>query len=165
MGVAVTYMCPKCGYEFTYNDGVGMMYPYFFAECQEEAKMGKFGGTLEMLFFQHPDGIIDPTRKLYQCDKCGRYYCRQALDFYIPNGKERPSGESTWTTAFPPVDESMYVDPDEFEEYFTLFKKYNHFCGHCRGHLHEMSEEEYKRGFTCPVCHHRMKRGPELCWD
>lgn len=157
MGQSLTFHCPHCGYEFDYSTGMGS-YSLNFIAGMEEAREGKLGARLQHLLEAYPEGVIDFSKVLYQCDGCGRYGMKERLDFYVPKGSERPETVVPHEEDGAPGREFLYVLPKDLGKYYDLAHPFAHVCGHCHGHLKEVAEGlSYKDDVKCPLCGNVME--------
>ena len=53
MGIELTCVCEKCGYEFESDVGVGFLYPKVYVETIDAMKEGRFGQAREKNFLRH----------------------------------------------------------------------------------------------------------------
>lgn len=142
MGVNYSLCCPVCGYEVNISLGVGFLYPLVYIETQENAKNGKLGATLKKFFDQRSDGVVNPTRVLAQCEKCGDYKSVPDYTMYLPKeGKHNKPSKGHWSIAMP-FEGEEYVSPSEFEKQYDVYKLYPHRCGICRGKVKILPNEE-----------------------
>lgn len=152
MGQSLTYHCPHCEYEFDYSLHPES-YPLAFIAGMQEARDGKLGARLKGLLEEHPEGVIDFSKVLYQCEKCGRYTARERLDFYVPKGRELPGTMVPHEGDGDLGREFLYVLPEDLQKYYELSHSFAHVCGHCHGHLKELPEGlPYDQDVKCPLC-------------
>lgn len=165
MGAGYYLHCPVCGYEADVSLGYGFLYPMVYRETQEDAKNGKLGATLKKFYTQHPDGAVNPTLALAQCEKCGKYTSVPDYTMYLPKaGKQKKPPKGRWSVAMP-FEGAEYVAPHEFEEAFDVCKLFPHRCGSCRGKVKLLPEEEIDH-LKCPHCKNQVLTVQEIClWD
>ena len=165
MGVNYSLCCPVCGYEVNISLGVGFLYPLVYIETQENAKNGKLGATLKKFFDQRSDGVVNPTRVLAQCEKCGDYKSVPDYTMYLPNkGNQKKPLKGRWSVAIP-FEGEEYVCPYEFEEVFDVYKLFPHRCGSCRGKVKLLPDEDIEH-LKCPYCDNQVLTAQVTCfWD
>lgn len=165
MGITYYLQCSVCGYEAGVSLGVGFLYPMVYQKTQEDAKSGNLGVTLKKFFTQHPDGAVNPTLVLAQCEKCGKYSSVHDYTMYIPkagNQKKPPKGR--WSVAMP-FEGEEYVDSDEFEDGFDVYKLFPHRCGSCRGKVTILPDAKIEY-LKCPHCENQVLTIQGIChWD
>ena len=58
MGIELTCVCEKCGYEFEADVGVGFLYPKVYVETIDAMKEGRFGQQGKEFLEAFPNGAI-----------------------------------------------------------------------------------------------------------
>lgn len=64
--------------------GIGMMFYYECDEVMEKARGGRFGRELQEAIEQNFPVVINASREIYWCEKCGHFEANYVLDIYKP---------------------------------------------------------------------------------
>ena len=70
MGIELTCVCEKCGYEFEADVGVGFLYPKVYVETIDAMKEGRFGQQGKEFLEAFPNGAISCENIVVQCNDC-----------------------------------------------------------------------------------------------
>ena len=84
MGSGLVMRCPKCGYEFSRMEGIGMLFPMAYEETVQKAKVGELGEELKLFFEKNPHGALNVEQVTLCCDQCGALSNNMDLTMYIP---------------------------------------------------------------------------------
>ena len=161
MGQGASYSCFKCGYAYSYNNGVGFMFPTVYRETVEKAKKGKLGKVLKKFFEEHPDGAINAEYVTLCCEDCGELKNGMDLGMYVPE-KEIPARRNVrWCVAAPQEDIS-YVTTSDLKELYKKYADYPHKCRKCKGRMRVLAEDET---LICPKCKKPMELIDSIMWD
>lgn len=154
MGRGMVIRCPKCGFKFDVNLGVGFAAPSFYSELVSDMKRGKLGKQGKRFFQEHPNGAIDINQTVAECSKCHQWTTVIDLTMYVPKDESAQSEE--------------FVSPWELKEDYKEYAKYNHKCKHCHGPAHVITdfEEKAENGdLRCPCCGEKLQGEVDLMWD
>lgn len=166
MGVTYRVHCQQCGHHRFISLGAGFAYPRVYADTLKAAKRGDFGEDIKAFFDEHPDGVIDASSMIAQCENCGDYHTAPSLKMYIPDEMKMPKQRSAapWSvaTSFHGVD---YVTRRDLEIHFRLYKEHTHTCKNCGGKMNLIDEEDIEK-LKCPNCKDMfLVAEVYMCWD
>lgn len=145
MGKAFTFRCTNCGHNLKFYFGTGAMYPEKYLEIINDALTGKFGGEIQKFLIENPDGAIDISRALANCENCGKHEMFRDLTMYLPKKNF--------------VQEKNYPLPHEFKSHYEIFAKYKHKCNYCGESVEIVTAENFfekKIILQCPNCNSEM---------
>ena len=166
MGDGGEYRCPKCGYRFVANLGVGFMFPSVYAKIVAKMKKGELGEEAKQFFMDHPDGAVNAENVLAVCEECGSYEVVPELSLYIPK-----TGYVHKRHGREDLDEEMariidYVTQWELEEHYDKIGQLEQRCRSCDGKLKILGGETYDcQDLTCPCCGETMVMDGIMFWD
>ncbi len=165
MGSGFGYICPKCGFEFEAEIGIGFMFPIVYAEAVQKAKYGKLGEEIQNFFKEHKDGAIDAEYVVLCCEDCSHLTTDMDLTMYIPKEKKPEKLEhGRWAVAAP-FEGADYVTWFDLEEYYTKFAEYPHKCDRCGGKMKILHEED-DMNILCPECGAPLEQSDKIVmWD
>ena len=168
MGDSVGFICPKCGYAFGGDLGVGLLYPKLYRETVEKMKAGEYGEEARQFFIDCPEGAVDCESVLFQCDDCHQYFFDLKLSMYIPrDGITIPTEPVRWSVEFP-FKGVPYASKYDLENDYELYAEYGHRCQNCGGKLSYVTNDIrflLERKIACPICHTEMKLSNTMFWD
>lgn len=84
MGIELTCVCEKCGYEFEADVGVGFLYPKVYVETIDAMKEGRFGQQGKEFLEAFPNGAISCENIVVQCNDCKKLMVVPELSLYVP---------------------------------------------------------------------------------
>lgn len=148
MGQGYLYKCSRCGEEYSVNKGIGMMFPSEYKSIVSNIRKGRFGKEMQDDFNKVPHMAVDIERNYYECDDCGYWDVLNCLDLYEPKDTSE--------------EKDSYVMSDELKANYILFRKYEHRCPECNGH---MTERNRRRKIRCPRCGHKNMPAGMCMWD
>lgn len=152
MGSGMNMRCPKCGFEFSRFEGVGMFFPMVYKETIQKAKNGELGEELKCFFEKNPQGVLNAEQVTLCCDQCGALSGNMDLTMYIPkNSQDQDSAENR-----------SYIFERELESDYREVMKYPHKCEKCGGDMHRVKWSEVLK---CPDCKVEMEVSGLMCWD
>ena len=156
MGKFFTFHCNNCGHNLKFYFGIGGRYPTTYQEVLNDALIGNLGAEIQKFLIDNPDGVIDVSRVLANCEFCGHHEMVRDLSMYLP--KENF------------VREENYPLPFEFAEHYKLAKKFQHKCSYCGEDVEVVTEENFLRteiNLRCPNCDSFMtkKKSSGGHWD
>lgn len=162
MGTGYEYTCPKCSYTFSFNQGVGFLFPKLYEEIVTAAKEGKLGEEIRQFFEEQPNGAIDAEKNLAVCTSCGEYESVLNLSMYIPESNRTEDKENQrWSFAFPFYG-AKYVAPSDLKENYRFIKAYPHRCRKCEGKMRIIKSSET---LLCPICEEVLENTGIIMWD
>ncbi|MBQ3717897.1 MAG: hypothetical protein II893_00645 [Methanomicrobium sp.] len=169
MGSGRGYVCPKCGFEFVAETGIGFMFPMVYAMTVEKAKKGELGEEIQNFFKEHKDGAIDAESVVLCCENCGHLTTDMDLTMYIPKEKKPEKSEyGRWSVAAP-FEGADCVSLSDIEENYTKFAEYPHKCEKCGGRmkiLRKDEDDDNDLDLVCPECGTPLEEsGMLMMWD
>ena len=141
MGKFFTFHCKNCGHNLKFYFGIGGMYPQTYQEVLNDALIGKFGKDIQKFLIDNPEGVIDVSRVLANCENCGHHEMVRDLSMYLP--KENF------------VRAENYPLPFEFEKNYIQAKKFHHKCSYCGESVQIITEKNFLQTeikLQCPNC-------------
>ena len=162
MGLGYIRTCPKCGFEYQFSTGVGLMFPKVYAETVQKAKSGELGKELQEFFKEHEDGAINAECVNLCCGNCGHLTNDMDLTMYVPNENKPEKLEHSRWTVFMSFEDTEFVDKSDLEEFYTEHAKYPHKCEKCGGNMKVLSEDSE---MMCPECKVPLEITNHFCWD
>lgn len=132
------------------------MYPQTYQEILNDALIGNLGNELQKFLIENPNGVIDVSRVLANCENCGHHEMVRDLTMYLP--KENF------------IQQENYPLPFEFEENYILVKKFQHKCNYCGEPVEVVTEKNFLQTeihLRCPNCDFEMtkKKNSGGHWD
>ena len=162
MGSGCRYGCSKCGFTFTSNEGVGMLFTDVYIETVQKARSGELGEFIQDFFREHNDGAVDASFVTICCDNCGDIARAQDLTMFVPaNENATHMAHGRWSVAMP-FEDADYVSRFELEKDYREYAKYTHVCKKCGGKMHIVTKEE---SLMCPKCKIPLEERGYLLWD
>jgi len=152
MGSGLVMRCPKCGYEFSRMEGIGMLFPMAYEETVQKAKVGELGEELKLFFEKNPHGALNVEQVTLCCDQCGELSIDKDLTMYISKNSKDPHVS----------DNDKYIFEEELKRDYLEVMKYPHKCGKCGGDMHRVNSDEILK---CPECKVKMEEVTKICWD
>ena len=141
MGKFFTFHCKNCGHNLKFYFGIGGMYPQTYQEVLNDALIGKFGKDIQKFLIDNPEGVIDVSRVLANCENCGHHEMVRDLSMYLP--KENF------------IRAENYPLPFEFEKNYIQAKKFHHKCSYCGESVQIITEKNFLQTeikLQCPNC-------------
>ncbi len=152
MGMGYEYKCPDCGYNETFDLGVGFGFPEEYHKLLIKVKNGELGEELHKLIKVYPQGEIDTDKVLAVCNECGNIEVVTDLSFYVPKKERRKKN-------------NYVMNNDLFINYEPIFS-FPHKCKKCHGNMKIVFREGQKEiNLKCPECCAALKLSEIFCWD
>lgn len=153
MGHGYVFQCKRCRYKLEADLGIGFMTSRETEETVRKMKSGAYGEKAEEFFRNNPDGTVDCSNVLFQCEKCGALKVDMGLAMY-----KRKEGTPEPEYHFP--DAESYVKAEEF----------GHICGKCGSKMKELNtahliENAFAGKVRCPRCGGKLEIKDVICWD
>ena len=162
MGSGYFRKCPKCGFEFQDQNGVGFLFPSVYKEIIQKAQNGELGKEIQTFFAEHEDGAIDAEYVTLCCEDCGNLSKGKNLTMYVPVEQKPESFEHrAWSVEFD-FEGVDYVTKSDLEEYYQEYAKYPHRCDQCGGTMKIMDKDDEK---LCPKCKVPLEITKIMMWD
>ncbi len=165
MGIGYALECktPFCRYSRLLVTGVGMRFSFVYQEVMEKARKGEVSEEHTQFLQDHPDGVINAKKNIYQCRDCGYYFSDYNLDMYIPKGDNADAPEKGRRSVAFPSEGMSYVSPFELKKRYKLYQTYPHHCPKCKGEV-DVTEEVKDVSEKCPKCGKELKVS-FILWD
>lgn len=173
MGIELTCICEKCGYEFEADVGVGFLYPKVYVETIDAMKEGRFGQQGKEFLEAFPNGAISCENIVVQCNDCKKLMVVPELSLYVPKeGYDftKSNRKKRWSSGFSGNDYE-YVSPIELNDHYQLFEEYDHRCLYCNGHTSvvpgftECMDKSIDKRVSCPECGSMIEINFTGIWD
>ncbi len=156
MGKSYVFRCKECGHNLKFYFGISAQYPERYQEILNEALIGNLGAEIQKFLIDNPDGVIDISRVLTNCESCGKFEMVRDLTMYLPRKNFSYDKNS------PPL-------PEDMKNNFDKFAEYQHKCSYCGEPVEIITEENFfdkKIILQCPNCDSEMlpKKSAPKSW-
>lgn len=152
--------------------GIGLMYYYECDDVMKKARSGGFGRELQEVIEQNFPVVIDASREIFCCEKCGHFEANYVLDIYKPKD---PVGlimnqlhglaeeEKAKYLQNPQYYPSMYIEGCD-EDDVELIYRFPHLCSRCHNAMTQITYQELEQK-KCATCGEKYRIDEFSFWD
>jgi len=162
MGQGYTYVCKKCGKQYSVMTGIGFLFPQEYKQTMKKIAEGKQGRKRQELFKKIPFLAVDAENYYYECENCGSWSVEQGLDLYEPKDEEKIKKKQYGEETVEEWGEAPYVDGYQLKTEYVLIDRYEHKCPKCHS---IMKKNARRKIISCPECGTRNRPAEDVLWD
>lgn len=152
--------------------GVGMMFYYECDEVMRKARSGRFGRELQEAIEQNFPVVINASREIYWCEKCGHFEANYVLDIYKPKdpvglimkqlrgSAEEEKAKFLQNPRYYPSLDIESCDEDDVE----LVYQFPHICSKCKSPMTQITYQELEQK-RCATCGEKYRIDEFSFWD
>ena len=148
------------------------MFYYECDEVMEKARSGRFGRELQEAIEQNFPVIINASREVYWCEKCGHFEANYVLDIYKPKdpvglimkqlygAAEEEKAKFLQNPQYYPSLDIESCDEDDVE----LIYRFPHLCSKCHSPMTQITYQELEQK-KCSTCGEKYRIDEFSFWD
>ncbi len=148
MGQGINYKCSKCGYENSFQLGVGMLYPMVYEGVVADICAGKYGREWKQFFEDNEGTVVDAEIYLYQCPDCRTLQSDYSLALYRTRDNTPPK-------------QDYWIHDNKDRQNYQYIRGYIHKCPNCGRRMKRQNSSSP----PCPVCGTALGQGERVFWD
>ena len=126
MGSGIVLRCDNCNKEFTFDLGIGFMFPMVFEELAAAIRNGDYGDEWKEIIESGSYIVPNAEKYLFYCEKCGNWEIAMDASLYEPKDADALKKEKIGIKTVEEWGYVPYVMGDDLKRNFRLLKKRPH---------------------------------------